>query len=173
MIDMNEVALLISKDDVQKRVSELAQEISLQKIDVVIGALTGAFIFVSDLVRAMPSKELKIQFVKVNSYGKGTERSSFTIQGLESLDVKGKNVLVVDDIFDSGYTLKNLSNAVKELGAAQVKTCALLDKPSRREVRFDVDYIGFTVENVFIVGYGLDCADEYRSLPDICYIRQK
>ncbi len=165
----NDLKILISKDAVQKRVAELAQEISKQKIDIVVGALTGAFVFVADLVRAMSSKEMKIQFVKVSSYGKGTERSSFSIQGLESLEVEGKGVLVVDDIFDTGHTLKNLSAAVKDRGAAFVKTCALLDKPSRREVSFDVDYKGFTIENIFVVGYGLDYADKYRSLPDICF----
>jgi len=169
----NDLKILISKDDIQKRVAELAHEISQQKFDIVVGALTGAFVFVADLVRAMPSKGLKIQFVKVASYGKGAVRSSFSIQGLELLDVQGKGVLVVDDIFDTGHTLKNLADAVKDRGAAFVKTCALLDKPSRREVSFDVDYKGFSIENFFVVGYGLDYGDEYRSLPDICYFPEK
>lgn len=78
-------------------------------------------------------------------------------------------MLLIDDIFDTGHTLCNLSKAVLECGAKTVRTCALLDKPSRREVNFDIDYRGFTIENLFVVGYGLDYADAYRTLPDVCY----
>lgn len=168
-MDQNGLKVLISKEDLQKRVAELANEISQQKIDIVVGALTGAFIFVADLVRAMPSQNLKVQFVKASSYGCGTERSSFTVSGLEKLDIEGKNILLVDDIFDTGHTLCSLSKAMFERGAKTVRTCALLDKPSRREVDFDIDYRGFTIENLFVVGYGLDYAEEYRTLPDVCY----
>ena len=167
---MGDLKVLISKDDLEKRVAELAAEISAkEEIDLVIGALTGAFIFVADLVRAMPSKHLQVQFVKASSYGNGTERSAFTVSGIEKLDVQGKNVLLIDDIFDTGHTLCNLSKAVKDRGAKTVRTCALLDKPSRREVDFDIDYRGFTIGNLFVVGYGLDYAEEYRTLPDVCY----
>lgn len=168
-MDQNGLKVLISKEDLQKRVAELANEISQQKIDIVVGALTGAFIFVADLVRAMPSQNLKVQFVKASSYGSGTERSLFTVSGLEKLDIEGKNILLVDDIFDTGHTLCSLSKAMFERGAKTVRTCALLDKPSRREVDFDIDYRGFTIENLFVVGYGLDYAEEYRTLPDVCY----
>jgi hypoxanthine phosphoribosyltransferase len=168
-MNQNGLKVLISKEDLQKRVAELANEISQQKIDIVVGALTGAFIFVADLVRAMPSQNLKVQFVKASSYGSGTERSSFAVSGLEKLDIEGKNILLVDDIFDTGHTLCNLSKAMFERGAKTVRTCALLDKPSRREVDFDIDYRGFTIENLFVVGYGLDYAEEYRTLPDVCY----
>lgn len=168
-MNQNGLKVLISKEDLQKRVAELANEISQQKIDIVVGALTGAFIFVADLVRAMPSQNLKVQFVKASSYGCGTERSSFTVSGLEKLDIEGKNILLVDDIFDTGHTLCSLSKAMFERGAKTVRTCALLDKPSRREVDFDIDYRGFTIENLFVVGYGLDYAEEYRTLPDVCY----
>ncbi|MDY6284128.1 MAG: hypoxanthine phosphoribosyltransferase [Hallerella sp.] len=168
-MNQNGLKVLISKEDLQKRVAELANEISQQKIDIVVGALTGAFIFVADLVRAMPSQNLKVQFVKASSYGSGTERSSFTVSGLEKLDIEGKNILLVDDIFDTGHTLCSLSKAMFERGAKTVRTCALLDKPSRREVDFDIDYRGFTIENLFVVGYGLDYAEEYRTLPDVCY----
>lgn len=167
---MGDLKVLISKEDLEKRVAELAAEISAkEEIDLVVGALTGAFIFVADLVRAMPSKHLQVQFVKASSYGNGTERSAFTVSGIEKLDVQGKNVLLIDDIFDTGHTLCNLSKAVKDRGAKTVRTCALLDKPSRREVDFDIDYRGFTIENLFVVGYGLDYAEEYRALPDVCY----
>ena len=88
---------------------------------------------------------------------------------LEKLDIEGKNILLVDDIFDTGHTLCSLSKAMLERGAKTVRTCALLDKPSRREVVFDIDYRGFTIENLFVVGYGLDYAEEYRTLPDVCY----
>lgn len=171
---MGDLKVLISKEDLEKRVAELAAEISAkERIDLVVGVLTGAFIFVADLVRAMSSPNLKVQFVKASSYGNGTKRSSFTVSGLEKLDVQSKNVLLIDDIFDTGHTLCDLSKAVLERGAKTVRTCALLDKPSRREVNFDIDYRGFTIENLFVVGYGLDYADAYRSLPDVCYFPEK
>lgn len=169
---MQELKLLISRDRLQSRVQELAQEISAsEKIDIVVSALTGAFVFTADLLRALSGTfpELQVQFVKASSYGNGTEHSKFSVAGIERLDVLGKNVLVVDDIFDSGHTLKNLSEAVRGRGAAQVKTCVLLDKPSRREVEFAADYVGFAVENLFVVGYGLDHAEKFRALPDIRY----
>ena len=113
---------------------------------------------------------MQIQFVKARSYGNGTERSSFSVEGLNSLDVKNKNVLIVDDIFDTGHTLKNLYAEIQKLGPASVRTCALLDKPSRREVDFQVNYLGFQVENVFVIGYGLDHAEKFRALPKICIV---
>lgn len=167
-MDMQKLKTLISEERLKSRIAELAAEISeKERIDVVVGALTGAFVFVADLVRAMASERLDVQFVRASSYGNGTERSSFTVKGIERLDVAGKNVLLVDDIFDTGHTLQNLSRAIRDCGAASVKTCALLDKPSRREVDFAADYIGFRVENIFVVGYGLDYAEKYRALPEI------
>lgn len=166
---MQNLKTLISEERLKARIAELAKEISRkERIDVVVGALTGAFVFVADLVRAMGSEKLDIQFVWASSYGDGTERSAFTVKGIERLNVAGKNVLLVDDIFDTGHTLKNLSQAIRDRGAATVKTCALLDKPSRREVDFVADYIGFQVENLFVVGYGLDYAERFRALPEIC-----
>ncbi len=168
-MDMQKLETLISEERLKVRIAELAKEISeKERIDVVVGALTGAFVFVADLVRAMGSEKLDVQFVRASSYGNGTERSTFTVKGIERLDVAGKNVLLVDDIFDTGHTLMNLSRAICDCGAATVKTCALLDKPSRREVDFAADYIGFQVENLFVVGYGLDYAERFRALPEIC-----
>ena len=165
------IKTLISEECLQKRTAELAKEISADgHVDVLVGALTGAFIFVADLARALNFQEMQIQFVKARSYGNGTERSSFSVEGLNSLDVKNKNVLIVDDIFDTGYTLKNLSAEIQKLGTASVRTCALLDKPSRREVDFQVNYLGFQVENVFVIGYGLDHAEKFRALPKICIV---
>lgn len=166
---MQNLKTLISEERLKARIAELAKEISRkERIDVVVGVLTGAFVFVADLVRAMGFEKLDIQFVRASSYGDGTERSAFTVKGIERLNVAGKNVLLVDDIFDTGHTLKNLSQAIRDRGAATVKTCALLDKPSRREVDFVADYIGFQVENLFVVGYGLDYAERFRALPEIC-----
>ncbi len=171
--NMQNLKTLISEERLKARIAELAEEISeKERIDVVVGALTGAFVFVADLVRAMGSETLDVQFVRASSYGNGTERSTFTVKGIERLDVAGKNVLLVDDIFDTGHTLQNLSRAIRERGAATVKTCALLDKPSRREVDFAADYIGFQVENLFVVGYGLDYAERFRALPEICFFSE-
>lgn len=169
---MPELKPLISEDRLQSRVKELAKEISSSgKIDVVVSALAGAFVFTADLLRALSKffPEIRVQFVKASSYGNGTERSGFSVAGIEQLDVSGKNVLLVDDIFDTGHTLKNLSEAVRGRGALTVRTCALLDKPSRREVKFSADFVGFEIENLFVVGYGLDCAEKFRALPDIRY----
>jgi hypoxanthine phosphoribosyltransferase len=168
---MQKLKLLISEERLKARVAELAKEITQNdRIDVVVGALTGAFVFVADLVREMGTENLDVQFVRASSYGNGTERSGFVVKGIERLDVKGKNVLLVDDIFDTGHTLQNLSKAIAECGAACVKTCALLDKPSRREVDFKADYIGFQIENLFVVGYGLDYAERFRALREISVI---
>ncbi len=167
-------SVLISQEKLHLRVQELAAEILQEEVpDVLVGVLTGAFVFAADLARALALPELEIQFVKASSYGNGMEHSAFRVNGLDELDLSGKKVLLVDDILDSGHTLKNLSLAIAEQGAQSVKTCVLLDKPARREVSVSADYSGFSVANEFVVGYGLDYAGKFRSLPEICTIKKR
>lgn len=160
---------LLKKEDIGKRVATLADEICKGfEFDIIVGILTGSFIFVSDLCRAMPRKDLRINFIKASSYGDSTESSrDLKVIGLESVPLEGKRILLVDDILDTGHTLSRLVTMLKEKGAKEVKTCAFLDKPSRREVEFEADFTGFKIPNAFVVGYGLDYANEYRTFPDI------
>lgn len=156
---------LISASQIEGRVLELGQEISSQfSVDLVLGVLTGSFIFVADLVRTMPNP-VQIRFIKASSYGLSQHSSGIVkINGLDEMDLKNKNVLVVDDILDSGRTLSCLLEQVRLAGANIVKSAVLLDKPSRREVSLEADFVGFSIENHFVVGYGLDYAEGYRSL---------
>ncbi len=162
---------LISKAELSERVNSLAAEIAAAgEFDILLGILTGSFVFVADLVRAMPKaneKGMRVKFFKASSYGDSTESGTLTVSGMENLDLTGKRVLLVDDILDTGNTLYRLVPMLKERGAAVVKTCVLLDKPSRREAPIEADFVGFKIENKFVVGYGLDYADDYRTLPEI------
>lgn len=134
---------------------------------LVVGILKGASVFVSDLIRCI-DLDVNIDFMSVTSYGNSTE-SSGTVKILKDLDVdiEGKNVLIVEDIIDSGLTLSNLVAALKTRNPKSLKLCTLLDKPQRRKANIPVDYVGFVIEDKFIVGYGIDYAEKYRNLPYI------
>ena len=134
---------------------------------LVVGILNGAFIFTADLVRAI-STPLEIDFIRVASYGDGTS-SSGQIKLFKDLElsVTGKNVLLVEDIVDTGNTITWLDEHLQDRGAASIKLCVLIDKRERREREVKIDYCGFQVQDGFLVGYGLDHADQYRHLPDI------
>jgi hypoxanthine phosphoribosyltransferase len=164
--------IIISRDEIAKRVSELGKEISRDyagKDLVLIGVLKGCALFLADLVREIDIP-LSIDFVAVSSYGADT-KSSGVVRILKDLDdsVESKHVLVVEDIVDTGLTLRlsYLLENLRSRRAASVKVCALLDKPSRRQVEVPVNYRGFTVEDNFVVGYGMDYQGMYRSLPYI------
>ena len=140
---------------------------------MVVGLLVGSFVFVADLVRAFyrigcnPS----VEFMRLNSYGIGRESSgNVRLIGEFELDLSGRAVLLVDDIVDTGRTLLYARDLLREKQASSILTCALVDKPSRREVPIEVDFVGFTIPDVFIVGYGIDYAHEYRHLPFIAKI---
>lgn len=159
---------LLSASQIGERVRQLGQEISFQmQVDLILGVLTGSFIFVADLVRYLPNT-IQVRFIKASSYGLSQNSSgTVKISSLEEVDLKNKNVLVIDDILDTGRTLSCLLEQVRLAGANTVKSAVLLDKPSRREVSIEADFVGFSIENHFVVGYGLDYADHYRSLPAI------
>ncbi len=138
---------------------------------IVVGVLKGAFVFLADLVRKL-TIPVKIDFVRVSSYGKETESSGEIrlTQNLET-DPKDKHVLIVEDIVDTGLTLSFLVEHLNNLGAKSVRICALIDKRERRSKNLDVRYACHVVEKGFLVGYGLDYAEDYRYLPDICHLK--
>ncbi|HIP43591.1 MAG TPA: hypoxanthine phosphoribosyltransferase [Aquifex aeolicus] len=163
--------LLIKEEDIRRRVKELAKEIEVsfewKEPPVVVGLLKGAFIFLSDLVRQFNGFVI-IDFMQVSSYGQSTE-SSGTIRILKDLeiDVEGREVLLVDDILDTGLTMKEIYEFLRMKNPKTLKTCVFLDKKERRKVNFEADFVGFDVPDKFLVGYGLDWGEYGRNLPEI------
>jgi hypoxanthine phosphoribosyltransferase len=167
---VSKLQVLISKEQIDKRVDELAAEIRRDYADrnpLLIGALKGSFVFMSDLMRKL-NVPVEVEFIRLSSYGAGMESSGRIklVQGVRT-PVKDRHVLVVEDIVDTGLTLRFLLDYLRRRKPASVKLCALLDKPSRRVVDVPIDYLGFTVPNKFIVGCGIDFNEEFRYLPDI------
>jgi hypoxanthine phosphoribosyltransferase len=161
--------VMISAAEIQNRVKELAAEIRRdypadQQLHLV-SVLKGAFIFLGDLIRAL-ERQVTIDFMAVSSYGKDTT-SSGEVRLLKDLDsgLEGRNVIIVEDIVDTGLTLAYLQEILHARGPKTIRTACLLSKPSRRVVNVKVDYVGFTIEDRFVVGYGLDYAEQYRNLP--------
>jgi hypoxanthine phosphoribosyltransferase len=163
---------LLQRQEITERVNSLGQQLTQDyagKKPVVIGILNGAFIFLADLVRAM-DLAVEVDFIRVASYGEATESSgTITLTKKPELDLKGKDILLVEDIVDSGTTMNWLQNYfTTDHQPNSIKTCTLINKSERRAVEVDIDYIGFEIEKGFLVGYGLDCAQSYRNLPEIC-----
>ena len=168
--------VLLEADTIQTRVSALAGEIERdypadEEIHLVC-VLKGGFMFMADLVRAM-SERVTMDFMAVSSYGKGTT-SSGQVRVLKDLDsnVEGRHVILVEDIVDTGLTLHYLQDLLRARAPKTLKTACLLSKPSRRKVDVKVEYIGFTIEDHFVVGYGLDYAEKYRNLSYIAILEQ-
>jgi hypoxanthine phosphoribosyltransferase len=162
--------LLLSGNNIERRVSALARQISKDfsgRELLMVGVLKGAFVFLADLARKMKGP-VKIDFVRLSSYGAGTT-SSGKIRFTKDLEVslKGKDVLIVEDIIDTGVTLKYLCRCLKARRPRSLSVVTLLDKPSRRKMPFQADYTGFQIPDHFVVGYGLDCAEEYRNLKGV------
>ncbi len=162
--------VLFGNETILQRVKQLGEKISADykgKELVVVGVLTGSVPFVSDLIRNIDIP-MELDFVAVSSYGAAT-KSSGIVEIRKDLghSVVNKHVLIIEDIIDTGLTLDYLHKSLKGRNPASVKTCVLLDKPSRREVNVTVDYSGFEIEDRFVVGYGLDYAGHYRNLPYI------
>lgn len=165
--------IMITEEEIKLKVEELAKKIEEDfkgEELLVVGILKGASVFVADLIRKI-NLDVNIDFMSVSSYGNSTE-SSGVVKILKDLDVniKGKNVLIVEDIIDSGLTLSNLVDTLETRNPKSLKLCTLLDKPERRKVNIDVDYVGFVIEDKFIVGYGIDYAEKYRNLPYIAIV---
>jgi hypoxanthine phosphoribosyltransferase len=172
-MDETSKKILYSKETIQKRVKELAGQISKDYAGrelIVIGILKGAFIFMADLIRAM-SIPCKIDFVRVASYGSGQESAGKVVMTKDiETSIKGKDILVVEDIVDTGLTLTYLVNWLTERNPGSLKVCALLDKRKRRKVTFEADYVGFAIDDGFVVGYGLDFDEQARYLPEVYII---
>jgi hypoxanthine phosphoribosyltransferase len=164
--------VLISAEQIQTRVRELAQQIHHDHADGVhlIAVLKGAFMFLSDLARHLPGR-CSLDFIAVSSYGSST-KSSGQVQLLKDLEsgLEGRDVVIVEDIVDSGLTLAYMQQILRARSPRHLRTACLLSKPSRRKVNVPVDYIGFEIEDRFVVGYGLDYAEQYRNLAHIAVI---
>ena len=164
--------VLISSDDLQLRVREMAADIRRDHSDGVhlVAVLKGAFVFLSDLARAMPGR-CSLDFMAVSSYGKNSS-SSGQVQLLKDLDsgLEGRDVVIVEDIVDTGLTLNYLLDTLRVRSPRSLRTACLLSKPSRRQVEVRIDYVGFSIEDKFVVGYGLDYLEQYRNLPYIAVL---
>ena len=172
---MSEVGkeILIAKTDIEKRVRELADTISRDyegRELLLIGILKGAFVFMADLVRQLRIP-CQVDFVRLASYGTGTvSTGNIAISKDIETSIEGRDVLVVEDIVDTGLTLSALVERLKKRDPRSLKVCVFLDKKDRRKVPFEAEYVGFNIPDRFVVGYGLDFNEMYRFLPDICVI---
>lgn len=170
---MKKLKVVLSEKQIQERVAELGKQISADykgKRPVIICMLKGAVVFFSDLIRNL-DVPLSMEFVRLSSYRNGTSSGEMQIVNDLNVDVNGKDVLIVEDVVDSGKTLSFFIDLVKKKNPASVKICAFLDKPERRTVNVDVDYVGFKVECGFVIGYGLDYAESFRELPYLAEIQ--
>ena len=172
MNELRPTEILLPEKQIQKRVAEMALEIRRDFPDDlhIIAVLKGAFVFLSDLIRHMPG-QVSLDFMAVSSYAKGTT-SSGEVKMVKDLDtaLDGRNVVIVEDIVDTGLTLSYLQQILRRRNPKSLRTACLLSKPSRRKVDVAVEYIGFTIEDRFVVGYGLDFAEQYRNLPHIAVL---
>ena len=166
--------VMLDAEMIQARVRELAVEIESDYPDGedihLVGVLKGAFVFMADLVRAMTPR-VSLDFIAVSSYVKST-KSSGEVRLLKDLDfgLQGRHVIIVEDIVDTGLTLTYLQDILRARSPKTLRTACLLSKPSRRQVNVKVEYIGFTIEDRFVVGYGLDYAEQFRNLPHIAVV---
>lgn len=162
--------ILLSEEQIKEQIAVVGKKLTKDYKDknlYVLSLLRGSFIFTADLVRAIDTKA-QIGFMTTSSYGHG-EESTGVVKVVNDIpdNIEGLDVLIVDDIIDSGITMDFVINHVKSLGAKSVKTCTLLDKPSRRKVDLKPDYCCFEIEDLFVVGYGLNYGDHYRNIPYI------
>lgn len=169
-MDQDILKILLSEEEIKARVQEMGDELYdafRDKNPMFVGVLNGCFIFMADLVRAAQLKS-ELEFIGVSSY-KNSTKSSGVVQITRDLqrDISGRNIIIVEDILDSGNTLAFLKNYLMTKGAASITIATLLDKPARREKPIKADYVGFVVPDEFVVGYGLDYAQQYRNMPYI------
>lgn len=168
--------VLVTSEEIQNKVKELAEKINCDyknKNLVVVGVLKGAAVFMSDLIKNI-DVPLTIDFIAVSSYGSSTESSGVVklIKDLEE-SIEGKDVLIVEDIIDTGLTLSYLVENLKSRGPNSVRICSLLDKPERRKVDVKVDYVGFKIPDKFVVGYGIDFAEKYRNSSYVAVVKEE
>ena len=169
--------ILITEEEIETAVRRIAEEISRDyegKNLVLLGILKGSVVFMGDLMKRL-SIPVQIDFMKVSSYGSGTTSKGLVdiILDIRRKDLGNCDILIVEDIIDSGKTLSYLSKYLKEKGAKSVHTCTMLDKPSRREVDFEPDYSGFEIPDEFVIGYGLDYDEKFRALPFVGVLKRE
>jgi len=161
---------LFTREQIERRVGEMGQQISADFAGaelIALCVLKGAVFFCTDLVRNM-SIDVALDFIQISSYGNQKYSSGVvTILKEPQLDMRGKSVLIVEDIIDSGLSMREVFNYIESRGAAKVKTATFLDKPKARKVPFNADYVGFSIEPQFVIGYGLDFAEKYRNIPEV------
>jgi hypoxanthine phosphoribosyltransferase len=167
------IVTMISEEEIKKRVAELGAEIARDygnKNLVLVCVLKGSFVFTADLARSIDAN-MRIEFLGVRSYGEGTA-SSGVVQITQDLSrpIEGEDVLIVEDIVDTGLTIAHLLDLFRTRRPNSIKVCALLHKPARTRIQVPIDYLGFTIEDKFVVGYGLDWAEKYRNLPSISVV---
>ena len=172
----NKIEVLISEEKLQARIKELAEEIKKDYNDSEVlfcSVLKGAIFFAVDLMKNYDGDAL-VDFVRVSSYDGENSTGKIILKiPLKEENIKDKNVVLIEDIVDTGRTFNYLVEYVKKMNTKSVKTCVMLDKPSRRVVPFKADYVGFEIEDLFVIGYGLDYDEKYRNLPYIGYINEK
>ena len=160
-------SVLITDAQLARRIKQLARQIQKDFAGrelVVVSLLNGTVLFLADLIRGL-DMPLRLDFIGVSSYGSGTESGELVFTKELRLDVRGRDVLLVDDILDTGKSLSRVLPKLSALKPRRIKTCVLLDKPSRRVAKIKPDYVGFTIPDLFVIGYGLDFAERYRNLP--------
>lgn len=167
--------ILFTREEIEREVARLAGEISRDyrgKCPLLVGILKGSFVFMADLIRLLDIP-VEVDFVILSSYGSGTESSGEVkvIHGLEQ-SIEGKDVLIVEDIIDSGITLSHFLDDLRRRSPTSLRLCVLVDKRARREKDVPMDYIGVQVEDEFVVGYGIDCNEQFRYLPDLCHVKE-
>ena len=171
-----EPRIFINRREIEAAVCRLAEQINKDyrgRQPVLVAVLKGAFVFLADLMRHL-DLQVEVEFVCLSSYGQGRESSGNVrvVQGL-CIDVKGRDVIIIEDIIDTGLTTDFLMNYLNKQEPSSVKVCVLTSKLSRRQIPVNIDYLGFDVPDKFLVGYGLDCDEKFRQLPDICFIEEE
>lgn len=173
---MAKLRILFPEEEIRQAVERLAQEIRQDyqgKNPLLIGVLKGSFVFMADLVRIL-NMPLEIEFVRLSSYGSGTVSSGkIKVAGGLPASIRGRDVLVIEDIVDTGLTLSFFLNHLRRKKPASLKVCVLFDKAPRRQVPVPIDYLGFTIPDAFVVGYGLDWDEKFRYLPGLYILEEK
>jgi hypoxanthine phosphoribosyltransferase len=167
--------VLISEERIQRRVRALAREIEREyraRDLAIVALLNGTVLFLADLIRQL-RLPLRLDFIGVSSYGGGTTSGALVFTKELKIDVRGRHVLLVDDILDTGRTLQRVTTKLRQLGPRSLKICVLLEKKTRRIEKVRADYIGFQIPDAFVVGYGLDFAEQYRNLPFVGVLREE
>ena len=170
-----ELKILISKRKIAATLKRLADEVRRdysEKTPLLIGILKGSFVFMADLVRQLDFP-LEIDFIRLSSYSGTQSSGQITLVHELPTSILNRHVLIIEDIVDTGLTTTFLCNYIRQKGPASLKLCSLIDKPSRRKIPVDIDYLGLSIPNLFIVGYGVDYNEKYRNLPDICVIESE